>query len=226
MQPSLATNIQRIKAAIRDAEKSHGRPRGAVTLVAASKTVAAHDIQAAIDLGLHTFGENRVQEAADKWPGLRAANPGVELHLIGPLQSRKARQAAALFDVIESVDRIKIAQALEQQAQDQGRRLTVYIQVNIGNESQKSGVAPFDLPSLMQACRRFDGLDVQGLMCIPAAGRDPRKYFSVLQSMARDHGLPILSMGMSADFVHAIALGATHVRVGSAIFGARAPLPP
>ncbi|WP_153099751.1 YggS family pyridoxal phosphate-dependent enzyme [Paraburkholderia hayleyella] len=224
MEFSLATNIERITNAIRNAEIAHGRYQDTVTLVAASKNVAAADIQAAIDLGLRIFGENRVQEVVAKWTDLRAANPGVALHLIGPLQSNKARQAVALFDVIESVDRTKLAQEIAEEAEKQGRNPTVNIQVNIGNEPQKSGVLPADTPSLIEACRNVYHLNVQGLMCIPPAGQDPSSYFLLLKSIAADHGLPILSMGMSADFAQAIAHGATHVRVGSAIFGDREPV--
>ncbi len=221
---NLEDNIGTVRKTIQHAAIDSGRHADAVTLVAASKTVEPQHIQKAIDLGLTVFGENRVQEAAKKWPELRSRNPGIELHLIGPLQSNKVRQAVALFDVIESVDRPKLARAIADEAEMQGRDPAIYIQVNVGKEPQKGGVPPADAPDLIRACRDVYQLNVQGLMCIPPAGVDPSDHFACLRSIAEDHGLRILSMGMSADYRQAIAQGATHVRVGTSIFGARAPL--
>ncbi|WP_231671642.1 YggS family pyridoxal phosphate-dependent enzyme [Ralstonia pseudosolanacearum] len=223
---SLEDNIGRIRKAIQHAAIDSGRRADAVTLVAASKTVESHRIQQAIDLGLTVFGENRVQEAMSKWPELRSRNPGIALHLIGPLQSNKVRQAVGLFDVIESVDRSRLARAIAEEAERQGHGPAIYIQVNVGKEPQKAGVLPAEAPALIGECRDVYQLNVQGLMCIPPAGLDPSDHFACLRSIAADHGLTILSMGMSADYPQAIAQGATHVRVGSALFGARAPLQP
>ncbi|MGG1953666.1 YggS family pyridoxal phosphate-dependent enzyme [Ralstonia solanacearum] len=224
MGSHLEDNIGRITKAIQHAAIDSGRHAKAVTLVAASKTVEPHHIQQAIDLGLTVFGENRVQEAVTKWPELRSRNAGIELHLIGPLQSNKVRQAVGLFDAIESVDRAKLARAIAEEAEKQGRAPAIYIQVNVGKEPQKSGVLPAEAPALIRECREVYQLNVQGLMCIPPAGLDPCAHFACLRSIAEDHGLRALSMGMSADYLQAIAQGATHVRVGSSIFGARAPL--
>lgn len=207
---------------IRRAERAAGRAEGAVTLVAVSKTFDADAIEPALAAGHRVFGENRVQEAQGKWPALRSGREDVELHLIGPLQSNKAADAVALFDVIHTVDRPKIARALSHEIAKQGRRLGVFVQVNIGEEEQKAGCAPADTDALVRLAREELGLDVRGLMCIPPVDEPPAPYFALLQKLARRNGLAGLSMGMSADFGDAIAMGATHVRVGSAIFGGRA----
>jgi PLP dependent protein len=193
-----------------------------VKLVAVSKTYFAPDILPILDVGHRLFGENRVQEAKEKWPDLCATFPGVELHLIGPLQSNKAADAVAQFDVIQTVDRDKIAEALAKEVHKQARTLQFYVQVNTGLEPQKAGVLPDVADQFIQNCREKYGLNVVGLMCIPPAHEDPRPHFQLLREMAAHNGLAELSMGMSSDFAVAIEEGATVVRVGSAIFGARA----
>jgi PLP dependent protein len=192
-----------------------------VKLVAVSKTYFAPDIQPVLDAGARVFGENRVQEAKEKWPELRAQYPGVELHLIGPLQSNKAAEAVALFDVIQTVDRAKIAEALSKEVQKQNRTLQFYVQVNTGSEPQKAGVLPEEADQFIRNCKENHGLNVVGLMCIPPVNEDPRSHFKMLREIATRNGLTELSMGMSSDFEVAIEEGATVVRVGSAIFGAR-----
>ncbi len=195
-----------------------GRP---VKLVAVSKTFPADAIEPLLDAGHRVFGENRVQEAKDKWPALRERYPDLELHLIGPLQTNKARDAVALFDVIETVDRDKLAGVLAAEMNRAERRLPCYVQVNIGEEPQKAGVAPGETLAFVERCREVHGLDVVGLMCIPPDGVPPGPYFAHLNGLARQSGLAGLSMGMSADFETAIGMGATVVRVGSALFGRR-----
>lgn len=207
----------RLAAACREA----GRDRGEVTLIAVSKTHGEEAIIPVLEAGQRHFGENRVQEARGKWPALKERYPDVVLHLIGPLQTNKARDAVALFDVIHSVDRPKLAAALAREMDRQGRRLPVFIQVNTGEEPQKAGVAPAEADAFIEACREEHGLEVTGLMCIPPFGENPAPHFALLEKMARRNGLENLSMGMSGDFEEAIAFGATHVRVGTAIFGAR-----
>jgi PLP dependent protein len=192
-----------------------------VQLIAVSKTFEASDIRPVLDAGQRVFGENRVQEAQKKWPQLRTEYSGVELHLIGPLQSNKAAEAVALFDVIQTVDRIKIAEALARECQKQGRSLQYYIQINTGREPQKAGVMPEEADGFITTCRDDLGLNVVGLMCIPPVDEDPRPHFKLLREMAKRNGLQKLSMGMSSDFEIAIAEGATAIRVGSAIFGTR-----
>jgi PLP dependent protein len=192
-----------------------------VQLIAVSKTFEASDIRPVLDAGQRVFGENRVQEAQKKWPQLRTEYSGVELHLIGPLQSNKAAEAVALFDVIQTVDRIKIAEALARECQKQGRSLQYYIQINTGREPQKAGVMPEEADGFITTCRDDLGLNVVGLMCIPPVHEDPRPHFKLLREMAKRNGLQKLSMGMSSDFEIAIAEGATAIRVGSAIFGTR-----
>ena len=192
-----------------------------VQLVAVSKTYGAPDIRPILDAGQRRFGENRVQEAKQKWPDLRADYPGVELHLIGPLQSNKAAEAVMLFDVIQTVDRPKIAAALAKECQLQGRALQFYIQVNTGAEPQKAGILPEDADAFIKTCLVEYGLNIVGLMCIPPFDEDPRPHFKMLKGIAERNHLKQLSMGMSSDFEIAIAEGATVVRVGSAIFGAR-----
>lgn len=220
----LEFNIERVRAAIAEAALRSGRAQQDVTLVAVSKTVESDRLQYAIRLGQRVFGENRVQEGKQKWPALKEAHADVELHLLGPLQSNKARDAVALFDVIQSVDRASIAQAIAKESDMQGRRPKVYIQVNTGREPQKSGAMPEETGALVRLCRQDCGLDLAGLMCIPPAEGNPRGDFALLRDMARDEGVAVLSMGMSGDYGCAIEYGATHVRVGSAIFGARPPL--
>lgn len=210
-----------IQSAIEQACRDANRAREAVTLIAVSKTFGAEEIWPVIAAGQRVFGENRVQESQAKWPELRARQAGLELHLIGPLQSNKAADAVALFDVIHTVDRPKIAYALAEEMSRQGRRLPVFIQVNTGAEPQKAGILPEAADAFIAECRDKAGLDVRGLMCIPPAEDVPAPHFALLAEIARRNGLPGLSMGMSADFEVAIHQGATHVRVGSALFGSR-----
>ncbi|SCX29647.1 YggS family pyridoxal phosphate-dependent enzyme [Agrobacterium rosae] len=208
---------QRIEAV---AEKT-GRKAGRVSLVAVSKTFEGDAIQPVIDCGQRIFGENRVQEAQGKWPALKEKTAGIELHLIGPLQSNKAADAVALFDVIETVDREKIARALADEAKKQGRALRFYVQVNTGLEPQKAGIDPRETVAFVAMCRDELALNVEGLMCIPPAEEYPGPHFALLAKLAKECGLEKLSMGMSGDFETAIEFGATSVRVGSAIFGTR-----
>lgn len=191
-----------------------------VTLIAVSKTHSADRIKPLIDAGQRVFGENRVQEAADKWPALRDAVPGIQLHLIGQLQSNKADEAVALFDAIHSVDRPSLVSALAKAMDKADKRPACFIQVNIGDEDQKGGCAIADLPAVLAEARVAD-LPVAGLMCLPPASVEPAPYFALLSKLARDHGPAGLSMGMSDDFETAVTIGATHVRIGSALFGAR-----
>ncbi|TPL99119.1 YggS family pyridoxal phosphate-dependent enzyme [Mesorhizobium sp. B2-3-11] len=210
-----------VKAKIAAAEQEAGREAGAVTLVAVSKTFDALDIQPVIEAGQRVFGENRVQEAQGKWPALKKAFPDIELHLIGPLQSNKAREAVALFDVIETIDRDKIAAELAKEIARQGRAPKLYVQVNTGSEPQKAGIEPREAVAFVRRCREVHGLAIEGLMCIPPADENPGPHFALLKKMAREAGAAKLSMGMSGDYETAIAFGATSVRVGSAIFGNR-----
>jgi len=220
IQARLASVSERIAVAASAA----GREPGSVRLVAVSKTLDAAAIVPALEAGHRTFGENRVQEAKGKWPALRQRHAGVELHLIGPLQSNKAREAVELFDAIHTVDRPKIAAALAQEMARQGRRVQLFIQVNTGEEPQKSGVTPRETEALVRHCREDLGLAIAGLMCIPPQEEEAGVHFAFLAKLARELGITGLSMGMSADFEKAIAFGATHVRVGSEIFGTRPPL--
>lgn len=213
-------NLRAVRAGIARAASAAGRDAGAVALVAVSKTQGPGPIEAAIAAGQRVFGENRVQEAKGKWPALKAAHPGIELRLIGHLQTNKAADAVALFDVIETVDSPRLAQAVAKEAARQGRRIRCLVQVNTGAEAQKSGVAAKDAEALVGQCRAL-GLEIEGLMCIPPAEQDPMPHFQALASLARRLGLKVVSMGMSADYQAAIAAGATHVRVGTAIFGTR-----
>ena len=213
----LATVRAGIAAAAREAK----RPEGAVTLGAVSKTFGAEAIRPVLEAGQRVFGENRVQEAQTKWPALREEFPGIELHLIGPLQSNKARDAVALFDVIETVDREKIAAELAREIAKQGRTPRLYVQVNTGSEPQKAGIEPKEAVAFVKRCREVHGLDIEGLMCIPPAGENPGPHFALLEKLARQAGVERLSMGMSGDYETAVAFGATSVRVGSAIFGGR-----
>lgn len=198
-----------------------GRAPGSVTLIAVSKTFEAEDIRPVLDAGQRVFGENRVQEAMGKWPALRTEYEGIELHLIGPLQSNKAREAVATFDVIHTIDREKIARALKVEMDRQGRSLPCYLQVNTGEEPQKAGVSPTEVDAFLALCRDEIGLNVVGLMCIPPVDEAPGPHFALLEQIARRNGLTGLSMGMSSDYEIAVGFGATHVRVGSAIFGHR-----
>lgn len=202
------------------AEKAD-REAGSVALVAVSKTFEADTIQLVIDCGQRIFGENRVQEAQGKWPGLKEKTGGIELHLIGPLQSNKAADAVALFDVIETVDREKIARALADECNKQGKALRFYVQVNTGMEPQKAGIDPRETVAFVAMCRDELELNVEGLMCIPPAEEYPGPHFALLAKLAKECGVEKLSMGMSGDFETAIEFGATSVRVGSAIFGTR-----
>ncbi|RWC91362.1 YggS family pyridoxal phosphate-dependent enzyme [Mesorhizobium sp. M8A.F.Ca.ET.173.01.1.1] len=210
-----------VKARIAAAEQEAGREAGAVTLVAVSKTFDAVDIQPVIEAGQRVFGENRVQEAQGKWPDLKEAFPDIELHLIGPLQSNKAKEAVALFDVIETVDREKIAAELTKEIVRQGRAPKLYVQVNTGSEPQKAGIEPREAVAFVKRCREVHGLTIEGLMCIPPADENPGPHFALLEKLAREAGVAGLSMGMSGDYETAIAFGATSIRVGSAIFGSR-----
>jgi pyridoxal phosphate enzyme (YggS family) len=216
-----ADRLAEVRALIFRAERDAGRPAGSVTLVAVSKTFGAAEVEPVIAAGQRAFGENRVQEAAAKWPGLRERWPEIELHLIGPLQSNKAKEAVALFDAIHTVDRPAIAAALAREMARQGRRPRLLVQVNTGEEPQKAGVAPREADAFIAACRRENGLAIDGLMCIPPVDQPPSPHFALLAAIAERNGLTLLSMGMSADFESAIELGATHVRIGSAIFGSR-----
>lgn len=214
-------SLQEIREKIRKAEAEAGRPAGSVTLIAVSKVQPDARIESVLEQGHRVFGENRVQEAAGKWPGFRDRFEGVELHLIGPLQTNKARQAFGLFDTIHSVDRPKLAKTIARLAQEEGHCPALFIQVNTGEEEQKAGILPAEADAFVAQCRALD-LPVQGLMCIPPAQEEASLHFALLAKIAERNGLTDLSMGMSGDFEKAISFGATHVRIGSAIFGARA----
>lgn len=218
---SVEENLRDVQARIAKAVKQADREPDSVQLVAVSKTFEAEHIRPAIALGQRVFGENRVQEAQGKWPELKGETPGIELHLIGPLQSNKAAEAVALFDVIETVDREKIARALAAEMTKQDRHPRLYIQVNTGLEPQKAGIAPDDVAAFVKLCRDELGLSIEGLMCIPPAEEYPGPHFALLAKLAAENGIDRLSMGMSGDFEAAIPMGATSVRVGSAIFGSR-----
>lgn len=218
---SASDRLSSVQADIRSAEAEFGRPEGAVTLIAVSKTFFADDIRPVLTAGQRVFGENRVQEAMGKWPALRVDFQDVELHLIGPLQSNKAKEAVATFDVIHTVDRPKIAKALKAEMDKQDRRLPCFIQVNTGEEPQKAGIAPGEVDAFVAECKDVIGLNVIGLMCIPPVDEAPGEHFALLEKIAKRNNLDRLSMGMSSDYKVAVGFGATHVRVGSAIFGAR-----
>ncbi|NBZ88579.1 YggS family pyridoxal phosphate-dependent enzyme [Stagnihabitans tardus] len=215
-------SLAEIRHRLTQAEAASGRAPGSVTLVAVSKVQPDARVREVLTEGQRVFGENYVQEAGAKWPGFRADFPGVELHMIGPLQTNKAKQAVELFDVIQSLDRPSLAQKLASLAQARGKSPGLFIQVNTGSEPQKAGILPQDLGAFVASCRTMD-LSPQGLMCIPPEGQDPVPHFAQLAKLAADNGLPQLSMGMSSDFETAVAMGATHIRVGSALFGARSP---
>ncbi len=212
--------LETVRGEITKAAKLAGRAQGSVHLIAVSKTRDAETIRPLLDAGQRMFGENRVQEAAAKWPELRSEYAGIELHLIGQLQSNKAAQAVALFDVIHTVDRMSLITALGKAMADSGRQVPCFVQVNIGEEPQKGGCAIADLPSLITAMQDH-AIPVAGLMCIPPEALEPAPYFALLAELAARHGLADLSMGMSSDFATAIMLGATYVRVGTALFGER-----
>lgn len=221
----VAANLADVTARMDAAAKGAGRAPGDVTLVAVSKTHPAERVRLVLAAGQRVFGENRVQEAMAKFPALKAEHPDLRLHLIGPLQSNKVKEAIALFDAIESLDRPKLAAALAEQMAKSGRRPDCYIQVNTGAEPQKAGILPAEADAFIRACRETHGLPVRGLMCIPPVEEAASIHFALLREIARRNGLSELSMGMSGDFEEAIRFGATLVRVGSAIFGARPRLP-
>ncbi|KIC32751.1 YggS family pyridoxal phosphate-dependent enzyme [Leisingera sp. ANG-S5] len=212
--------LAEIKSRIAKAESKAGREPGSVQLIAVSKVQPNERVQAVLEEGHRCFGENKVQEAAGKWPGFAEQFDGIDLHLIGPLQTNKARQAMELFNSIHSVDRPKLANTIARLAQELGKCPDLFVQVNTGEEEQKAGVMPADADSFISECRTLD-LPVKGLMCIPPVDEEPSLHFALLAKIAERNGLQGLSMGMSGDFESAIALGATHVRVGSAIFGDR-----
>jgi pyridoxal phosphate enzyme (YggS family) len=217
----LPSGLANVEQEIARACKEARRERASVTLVAVSKTFAADAISPIIEAGQRVFGENRVQEAKAKWPGLMSDYPGIALHLIGPLQSNKAREAVALFDAVHSVDRPSICEALAKEIFSQKRRPQLFVQLNTGEEPQKAGVAPADADAFIASCRDKYGLQISGLMCIPPVNDAPAPHFALTAKIAARNGLKNLSMGMSADFAIAIEFGATHVRLGSAIFGHR-----
>lgn len=218
---SPAAGLAAVEAEIRRACKEARRERTSVNLIAVSKTFEADAIQPVIDAGQRMFGENRVQEAKGKWPALIAAQPGIELHLIGPLQSNKAKEAVALFDAIHSVDRPSLCDALAKEIDAQQKRPQLFVQINTGEEPQKAGIAPGEADDFLTRCRDHWGLTISGLMCIPPVDEAAAPHFALTAKIAARNGLMQLSMGMSADFAAAIQFGATHVRVGSAIFGHR-----
>ena len=218
---SVSAHYDEVKRAISEAAHAAGRDAAGITLVAVSKTYDGDHIRPVLEAGHRVFGENRVQEAKQKWPALRTEFPSLELHLIGPLQSNKAAEAVALFDVIQTIDRVKIAEAVAAEMKKQQRTPKLFVQVNTGREAQKAGIDPDDLSDFLGYMRDQLGLAVEGLMCIPPVAEVPAAHFRMLRNLAARHGLTGLSMGMSGDFATAIAEGATHVRVGSAIFGAR-----
>ncbi len=217
----VARNLADVGRKINAALAVAGREKGGARLVCVSKTHPPETVRLALDAGQRVFGENRVQEAEAKWPALRETYPDVELHLIGPLQTNKVKAAIATFDVIETVDREKLARALARDMEGAGKQLAVFIQVNTGEEEQKAGVAPADTQAFVRLCRDELGLDVRGLMCIPPVSEEASLHFALLAKLAEGCGLHQLSMGMSGDFETAVQFGATHVRVGSAIFGER-----
>ena len=216
-----AARLAEVRARIAAAEKLARRPAGSVRLIAVSKTFGVEAIRPFIEAGQRDFGENRVQEAAAKWPALRAAFPDVALHLIGPLQSNKVSDAVSLFDAIHTIDRDRIAEAIAAEMRKQGRTPRLLVQVNTGEEPQKAGVAPAEADAFVTRCREVHGLAIDGLMCIPPAGQVPAPHFALLAKLAGRLGLASLSMGMSGDYETAVTTGATDVRVGSALFGAR-----
>ena len=224
MEGVITANLAAVRTRIGAAALGAGRMADAVTLVAVSKTHPIDAVRAALVAGQRVFGENRVQEALGKFPELRREFPDLVLHLIGPLQTNKIRDAVAHCDVIETVDRPRLAEALAREMERAGRRLPCLIEVNTGEEPQKSGVFPAAADDFIADCRDRLGLPIEGIMCVPPHGEEPSPHFALLREIARRHTLPVVSMGMSADFETAIRFGATHVRVGTAIFGARNPV--
>lgn len=220
---STTERLLEVREAVARAARDVERDPVSVALIAVSKLIDAEGIRPALVAGQRLFGENYVQESAAKWPALREEFPDVELHLVGPLQSNKARQAVELFDVIHSLDRPSLAAALAREMERSGRRPRLFCQINTGEEAQKAGILPVEADAFLAACRSEYGLAVTGLMCIPPDGEPPSPHFAFLKTIADRNALPELSMGMSADFAAAIQLGATSVRVGTAIFGARPP---
>jgi PLP dependent protein len=218
---TIVDRLNATRSAIDRAAQDCGRDPAEIALICVTKTFPAEDAVPLLEAGQRVFGENRVQEARGKWPALRARYPDLELHLIGPLQSNKVKEAVETFDVIESVDREKIARALAEECERQGKHVRLLIQVNIGEEAQKAGVPPKEADALIKFCREECGLAIEGLMCVPPVGEQASPYFALLADIAKRNGLSTLSMGMSSDFELAIQLGATHVRVGSAIMGHR-----
>ena len=217
----VTSSLPAVMRDIADAAQRAGRDPASVKLIAVSKTVPEQAVEEAIESGQRRFGENRVQEAKAKWPALKERHPDLELHLVGPLQSNKVRDAVQLFDVIHSVDRPKIAAALAEEMKRAGKRPRLLVQVNTGEEPQKAGVLPGETDAFVARCGDEYGLAIEGLMCIPPLEDDPAPHFAMLAELGRQAGVAKLSMGMSADYETAIAYGATSVRVGSAIFGAR-----
>lgn len=218
---TIAANLADVRAKIAKAARAANRDPGSVTLIAVAKMHDEEAVYAALAAGQKAFGENRVQEAKAKYPALKATHPALDLHLIGPLQSNKARDAVALFDAIHTLDRDSLAETLAAEIKRVGRTPRLFVQVNTGEEPQKAGVAPQDALAFIARCRDAHGLKLSGLMCIPPADDVPAPHFALLLKLARDAGLDELSMGMSGDYETAIRLGATHIRVGTAIFGAR-----
>ena len=218
---SIVERLEQVRGEIANAARAVGRAPSDITLIAVSKGQSAADIAQVIGAGQRVFGENRVQEAQAKWPALRQCHDGLELHMIGPLQTNKLRDAIALFDVIQTLDRRKLAEAMAAEFARGGRRPDLFIQVNTGKEPQKSGILPNDAPAFIAYCRDELRLPIRGLMAIPPVAADPATHFALLRDLAHDSGLRQLSMGMSADYPLAVRLGATHVRVGTAVFGAR-----
>jgi pyridoxal phosphate enzyme (YggS family) len=216
-----AARLAAVETRIASAAEAAGRDAGAITLIAVSKTFDRQAIEAVLGTGHRIFGENRVQEASAKWPALKARFPDCDLHLIGALQSNKTAEAVALFDVIHSLDRDKLARELAKTIEHQGRAPNLFIQVNTGEEPQKAGIGPKDVGDFLARCRNEHGLAVSGLMCIPPFDEAPGPHFALLQKLAGELDLPNISIGMSGDFETAIAFGATHIRVGTAIFGPR-----
>jgi len=221
MTTAATTGLDRVRTEITRACRDAGRDPAGITLVAVSKTFSAEIIEPVIAAGQRVFGENRVQEAKAKWPALLSKHTNLELHLIGPLQSNKAKDVVALFDAIHSVDRASLCEALAKEIAKQGRQPILFVEINTGAEPQKAGVLPQDADAFLAACRDKYGLKISGLMCIPPLDDAPGPHFGLTAKIARRNSLNLLSMGMSADFATAIALGATHVRIGSAIFGQR-----
>ena len=224
MTETAETRLEAVRGRIEKTAREVGRDPVSVRLIVVSKTFGEVEIKPVIAAGQRLFGENRVQEAQSKWPALKNAHPDLELHLIGPLQTNKVRDAVALFDVLHTLDRPKLAHALKAEMAARGKTLRLLVQVNTGEEPQKAGVIPADLPAFLALAQDELKLEIEGLMCIPPVDEEPAMHFAFLAKLAREHGLPELSMGMSGDFEAAVELGASYVRVGSAIFGSRPPL--